>query len=65
MSDRHTKAKIVVELTKQELTTLLNALNETLEAVEPWEFSTRVGVEISAVQELRARLSGIADAEGS
>lgn len=45
----------VVRLTKTELTTLNNALNEILhgpEAIEAWEFHTRVGVEVSEAESL-------------
>ena len=39
-----------VELDAQEFVAFANCLNETLEAVEDWEFSTRVGVERSVVE---------------
>lgn len=39
-----------VELDAQEFVAFANCLNETLEAIEDWEFSTRVGVERSVVE---------------
>ena len=46
-----------VELDAQELVAFANCLNETLEAVEEWEFSTRVGVERSVVEAMLGSLS--------
>lgn len=38
---------ITLSLSKEEFLVLASCVNETLEAVEDWEFSTRVGVERS------------------
>lgn len=39
-----------VELDAQEFVAFANCMNETLQAIEDWEFSTRVGVERSVVE---------------
>ncbi len=51
ITDRCTKA-VTVQLNSAELVTLCNSMNEALEAVEDWEFETRLGVSKSAVQQL-------------
>ncbi|MFJ8962830.1 hypothetical protein ACIRG5_25910 [Lentzea sp. NPDC102401] len=51
---------ITLSLTKEEFYTLANCVNETLEAVQDWEFSTRVGVDRSFAVELRSALGNIA-----
>lgn len=51
---------ITLSLTKEEFRTLANYVNETLEAVEGWEFSTRVGVERDFAVALRSAMSDIA-----
>jgi hypothetical protein len=48
-------AATVVEITADEINTLQNALNEILqgpEAIEEWEFQTRVGVTREEAREL-------------
>jgi hypothetical protein len=47
---------VVVFLTEGELAILANAINEALESVEAWEFSTRVGVEPDVADKLRRQL---------
>lgn len=49
----------VVHLTKAELAILANALNETREALEDWEFPIRVGANPSEAEDLRRRLKTI------
>jgi hypothetical protein len=44
--------KVVVWLSKAELTILNNALNEVCNGIEVPEFATRVGTEISEVRQL-------------
>jgi hypothetical protein len=51
---------ITLSLTKEEFYTLANCVNETLEAVQDWEFSTRVGVDRSFAVELRSALGKVA-----
>lgn len=48
-----------VRLTRKELIILSNAINETREAVEEWEFSTRVGARLAEAEELLERLSAL------
>jgi hypothetical protein len=47
---------IVLALTADELAAIGNALNESLEGIEEWEFSTRMGVTRHEVEELCAAL---------
>ena len=51
------KDTATIELSRQELSVLANALNETLDSIEEWEFSTRVGVEIPVAERIRTELS--------
>lgn len=49
-----------VQLTKKELITLANALNEVLngpEAIEAWEFFTRMGTDPAEAEQLLAKLN--------
>ena len=51
---------VTIELTRDELGTISNALNEVChgpEAIEDWESSTRMGVERSEAQRLLAALT--------
>lgn len=45
-----------VRLTKKELIILANAINESQEAIEAWEFSTRMGAEPAEAEQLRMKL---------
>lgn len=38
--------KITVELTKEELGVITNALNEVCNGIDVWEFDTRMGIDI-------------------
>lgn len=52
----------IVQLTNKELMTLANALNEVLngpDAIEAWEFPTRMGVEPSEAQQLLAKVNDL------
>jgi hypothetical protein len=42
----------VLEFTPDELATMSNALNESLEGIEEWEFATRMGATRAEVMEL-------------
>lgn len=64
MSKRTNQLSADFRVTKHELVILANALNETLEAIEPWEFSTRVGADSTEVEALRKRLLGVLDSLG-
>jgi hypothetical protein len=43
---------VVVEFSGDELAVLANAINESLEALEDWEYPIRVGVDSDAAREL-------------
>lgn len=59
----HTDADTAtVRLTTQELIILNNAINEVKNALESWEFWTRMGVEKDDAEALRAKLSAVLDA---
>jgi hypothetical protein len=51
---------LTLSLTKEEFFTLAGSINEALELVDDWEFSTRVGVERDFAVALRAAMSEIA-----
>jgi hypothetical protein len=51
----------LLRVTKDELITLANAINEAQEAIEDWEFSTRMGVDAAEAEELRKKLSTLLD----
>jgi hypothetical protein len=53
------KAAAVVRLTEGELRLLASAINETREAVEAWEFPTRVGSELAEAEALLAALDQV------
>lgn len=51
-----------VPLTKQESMTLTNALNEVVndpDAIEAWQFATRMGVERSEAQQLLTKINAL------
>lgn len=41
-----TREKIVLELSRHELFTLINTLNEVCNEIEAWEFEIRIGMTI-------------------
>lgn len=45
--------KVTVRLERIEVVALANALNEAREALEDWEFSTRMGISPDAAERLR------------
>lgn len=51
--------ELVVATTRGELATMAGAINEALEAVEEWEFDTRLGVTPAQARELRDRLNEV------
>jgi len=53
------KKRVRVQLSEQELVLLTNALNEAREAVDDWEFETRLGARPREADELRLKLRGI------
>ena len=50
---------IVVSLTEHDLVILANSINETQEAVEDWEFATRVGASPEDAEALRQQINAI------
>jgi hypothetical protein len=48
--------KVILSLSRSELLLLAGCVNETLEAVEDWEFSPRLGAEKAEVERLGADL---------
>lgn len=48
--------EVVVAATREELGVLAGAINEAIEAVDDWEFQTRLGVTSDEARELRSRL---------
>ena len=56
-----TKAEITVQFDRSEIDFLCNAINETREALEDWEFETRTGVSRERASSLLIELRRIAD----
>lgn len=50
---------LVVAVTHNELRLLASSIGEALEAVEEWEFSTRLGFGVSAARALRSEINEI------
>jgi len=50
---------VTIRISKSELVILSNALNETREAIEDWEFETRVGASTVEAEGLRAELNAV------
>lgn len=48
--------RVPMTLDRQELVLLVNALNEAREAVEDWEFQTRLGGTVEEAQRLQDKL---------
>lgn len=58
MKEIETKADgVTVKLSGDDIDLLMNAINETLENVEAWEFSTRTGFGEAEFQRLHEMLS--------
>ena len=51
--------QIVLHLSRAELLLLAGSVNETIEAVEDWEFQTRLGAEKANARELRSELADL------
>ena len=52
-------SELVVTITRDEASLLSNAINETLAAVEEWEFQTRVGLTTTEARALRSALGDL------
>jgi len=55
----------VLAFNMDELALLGNALNESLEAIEEWEFTTRMGATRAEVESLLAALSNLLPPAGA
>lgn len=53
------KDKIILELSKDELGVLSNALNEVCNGIEVWEFDTRMGIKIENARIILETLTSI------
>ncbi len=51
--------EVVLATTRDELATLAGAINEALEAVEEWEFDTRLGVTREQARVLRSQIGEV------
>lgn len=51
--------EIVLHLTRAELLLLAGSVNEAIEAVEDWEFSTRLGTDKANARALRTELGDL------
>jgi hypothetical protein len=51
--------QIVLHLTRAELLLLAGSVNEAIEAVEDWEFSTRIGAEKDDARALQTQLGDL------
>ena len=56
---KKTKTAAVLEFTSDELATIGNALNESLEGIEEWEFAARMGATREEVEALLASFARI------
>jgi hypothetical protein len=54
-------ADLTITLSADQLAFIINAINETLEAVEDWEFETRTGKSRAEAKAINARLRQILD----
>lgn len=50
---------LVVAVTRDELCLLAGCIGEALEAVEEWEFATRLGFDVSAARALRSQINEV------
>lgn len=56
---KNDKDKVVLEISRDELGVLCNALNEVCNGIEVWEFDTRMGVKIENAKIILASLASI------
>lgn len=50
---------VVLSVSREQLLLLAGSLNETIEAIEDWEFSTRLGAGKDDARQLRAELGSL------
>jgi hypothetical protein len=63
-STKTIEKKFAVSLSRDELEFLCGSINETLEAVEDWEFQTRTGETPQRAKEILAKLKRILHEKG-
>jgi hypothetical protein len=51
--------RVVLTLSRAQLLLLAGSVNEAIEAVEDWEFATRLGAEKQEARQLRAELGEV------
>jgi hypothetical protein len=51
--------RVVLTMSREQLLLLAGSVNETIEAVEDWEFSTRLGADKDDALQLWAELGGL------
>lgn len=56
---RAAEKPVAVELSEHELVLLMNAINEALNAVDEWEFETRLGARPAEAKELHRKLRSL------
>jgi hypothetical protein len=59
LSEQDRSDQIVIHLTRAELLLLAGSVNEAIEAVEDWEFSTRLGADKANARALRTELGDL------
>lgn len=59
LAEHDRSEQIVLHLTRAELLLLAGSVNEAIEAVEDWEFSTRLGADKANARALRAELADL------
>jgi hypothetical protein len=50
---------VTVQLTRDEIGFIGNAINETIEALDAWEFSTRTGTTIPEAKDIQQQIKKI------
>lgn len=51
--------RVVLTVSREQLLLLAGSVNEAIEAIEDWEFSTRLGADKDDARQLRAELGGL------
>lgn len=57
--DEVNDSEVVIATTRDELVLLANSLNEALEAIEGWEFDTRLGGSPEEARALRSKIKDL------
>lgn len=65
MTDQSSHSDLIsLRLSRGELTLLANTINESLEALEDWDYPIRIGADKKTATDLHEKLSGILKAAG-